>query len=75
MTEQDVTFQQALGRLEEIVSEVRKKETDLERSLDLFEEGVQLANTCTERIDHTRMLAEEPEPQKQEVLAGEGELS
>lgn len=76
MTEQDVTFQQALGRLEEIVTEVRKKETDLDRSLELLEEGVQLANICTEKIDHTRMLGREPDGDgEQKVPAGEGELS
>jgi hypothetical protein len=31
---------------------VRKKDTSLEKSLDLLEEGVRLANACTELIDH-----------------------
>jgi hypothetical protein len=30
---------------------VRKKDTSLEKSLDLLEEGVRLANQCTELID------------------------
>ena len=46
-------FDEAKARLEEIVTEVRKKETPLERSIDLLEEGVRLANLCTERIDDT----------------------
>ena len=33
-------------------SQVRKKDTSLEKSLDLLEEGVRLANLCTELIDH-----------------------
>lgn len=74
--EQELTFQQALGRLEEIVTEVRKKDVDLDRSLDLLEEGVRLANTCTDRIDHTRMLAEETQDGgEREVHVGEGDLS
>lgn len=46
-------FDEARRRLEEIVSEVRRKETSLERSVELLEEGVRLANVCTERIDET----------------------
>lgn len=52
MTEEPRTFSQARARLEEIVTQVRKKDTSLEKSLDLLEEGVKLANQCTELIDH-----------------------
>jgi len=60
------TFAQARTRLEEIVVQVRKKDCSLEKSLDLLEEGVRLANVCTELSDHTewRSVAEprEEEP-------------
>ena len=52
MADQQYTFEQARIRLEEIAIEVRKKDTSLERSLDLLEEGVRLANICTELVDH-----------------------
>jgi len=51
MTEDSHGFSQAKTRLEEIVSQVRRKDTSLETSLDLLEEGVRLANRCTELID------------------------
>lgn len=54
----DITFERALKRLQEIVDLVKKKEISLEKSLDLLEEGIQLANFCTERIDHTRWQEE-----------------
>ncbi len=54
----DITFERALRRLQEIVDLVKKKEISLEKSLDFLEEGVQLANFCTERIDHTRWQEE-----------------
>jgi exodeoxyribonuclease VII small subunit len=54
MTEDRHTFDQARARLEDIVAQVRKKDTPLETSLDLLEEGVRLANLCTEQIDHTQ---------------------
>lgn len=63
MADERYTFAQARTRLEEIVAQVRKKDTSLEKSLDLLEEGVRLANTCTELSDHTewRTVAEEQE--------------
>ena len=53
MADDKYTFEQARIRLEEIAVEVRKKDTSLEKSLDLLEEGVRLANICTELVDHT----------------------
>lgn len=53
MADEKYTFEQARIRLEEIATEVRKKDTSLEKSLDLLEEGVRLANICTELVDHT----------------------
>jgi exodeoxyribonuclease VII small subunit len=51
MAEESYSFSTARARLEEIVAQVRKKDTSLEKSLDLLEEGVRLANACTELID------------------------
>lgn len=58
MADEKYTFGTARVRLEEIASEVRKKDTSLEKSLDLLEEGVRLANICTELVDHTDMSPE-----------------
>lgn len=51
MTQESYTYAQAKARLDEIVASVRKKDISLEASLDLLEEGVRLANQCTELID------------------------
>jgi len=51
MSDDAASFSTARVRLEEIVTQVRKKDTSLEKSLDLLEEGVRLANACTELID------------------------
>ncbi|MDP2182455.1 MAG: exodeoxyribonuclease VII small subunit [Actinomycetota bacterium] len=53
MADEKHTFAGTRTRLEEIVVQVRKKDTSLEQSLDLLEEGVRLANVCTELSDHT----------------------
>ncbi|MCL2332232.1 MAG: exodeoxyribonuclease VII small subunit [Actinomycetia bacterium] len=54
------SYSDAKARLDEIVKQVRAKDVSLERSLDLLEEGVKLANQCTELIDQTRW-EDEPE--------------
>ena len=66
MTDERYPFEAARVRLEEIATLARKKDTSLEKSLDLLEEGVRLANICTELVDHTDLSAtvavEAPEP-------------
>ena len=57
MSDETYSFSTAKSRLEEIVVQVRKKDTSLEKSLDLLEEGVRLANACTELIDHADWTA------------------
>jgi exodeoxyribonuclease VII small subunit len=57
VTDERYTFEQAKIRLEEIAALARKKDTSLEKSLDLLEEGVRLANICTELVDHTDLSA------------------
>jgi len=73
MPDEHHNFTQARARLEEIVAQVRKKDTSLERSLDLLEEGVRLANTCTELSDHTewRTVAGEQAVSDNEEVAAE----
>jgi len=78
MADQEYTFAQARTRLEEIVAQVRKKDTTLEKSLDLLEEGVRLANTCTELSDHTewRTVVEQAvETDESEPTTGDAAVS
>ncbi len=49
----EITFKEVIARLEEIVAQIKTKEVSLEKSLELLEEGVRLANMCTEKIDKT----------------------
>ena len=69
MSDESYSFTTARARLEEIVVQVRKKDTSLEKSLDLLEEGVRLANACTELIDHADWTAGGA---GEEVADGEG---
>ena len=44
-------FEDSLGRLETIVTELEKGEVPLERALNLFEEGIQLSNSCRKELE------------------------
>lgn len=60
----ELNYDQALSRLEEIADLVKKKEISLEDSLDLLEEGVQLATVCNQQIDYTAWISRaDDEPQ------------
>ena len=47
---ENMTFEQALNRLEEIVQLLEKDTTSLDQSVDLFQEGIQLSNYCSKKI-------------------------
>jgi exodeoxyribonuclease VII small subunit len=44
-------FEECLQRLEKVVHELEKGEVPLERSLTLFEEGMQLSSSCRKELD------------------------
>lgn len=47
----ELTFEQALARLDEIVRSLENGQTKLEDSLALYEEGIALVRLCNERLD------------------------
>lgn len=44
-------FEDITDRLDEIISAVRSKDTSLERSLDLFDEAIELGSKAVELVD------------------------
>lgn len=44
-------FEEAMARLETIVSELEKGDLSLDESLKIFEEGVKLSKTCLKMLD------------------------
>ncbi len=44
-------FEECLQRLEKIVQELEKGDVPLERSLTLFEEGMQLSSSCRKELE------------------------
>ena len=50
-TKTEVPFEEALRKLETIVEQLEEGDTPLERSLELFEDGVRLSRACLKRLD------------------------
>jgi exodeoxyribonuclease VII small subunit len=44
------TFEQAMGRLEEIIKGLEDNQTSLENSVDLFQEGIALTKMCSDKL-------------------------
>lgn len=59
MPESDRSFTDVRLELEDIVSQVRDKDTSLEKSLDLFEKAIRLGNDAFELIDRVEFSPEE----------------
>ena len=50
--EQEMTFEEAIARLETIVRQLESGSAPLDESLALFEEGVGLVKLCNARLDN-----------------------
>ena len=51
-------FEDALARLETIVSELEKGDLPLDDSLKIFEEGIKLSKTCLKMLDDAERKVE-----------------
>jgi exodeoxyribonuclease VII small subunit len=47
----NISFEAAIKRLEEISDEMDNKDLELEKSIKLFQEGMELAAFCNEKLD------------------------
>ena len=54
-------FESVTARLDEIVKDVKAKDTSLERSLDLFDEAINLGSKAVELVDRTNFSPAEKE--------------
>ncbi len=53
--EKKVSFEDNLKRLGEIVSELEKGELPLEKSVELYSEGVKLSAACRKQLDEAQI--------------------
>ncbi|MGE5702768.1 MAG: exodeoxyribonuclease VII small subunit [Clostridia bacterium] len=75
--ELEVTYEEAVKRLEEVVRRLDEGDVPLEESIGLYQEGVQLARLCGSKLDaietQITMLLEENGEMKEKPFQLEGE--
>lgn len=54
VTKKELTYEQAISRLEEIVGILEKNEVSLDEALSLFEEGTKLTSFCTDKLKNAK---------------------
>ena len=54
----DVSFEDALKELEEIVTSLERGEVSLDEAIAAFERGTELKSHCQERLEEARMKVE-----------------
>ena len=55
MNQQNMSFEQSMQRLEQIVRTMERGEVSLEDSLKLFQEGTELVRTCGTLLDEAEL--------------------
>ncbi|MFQ5444007.1 MAG: exodeoxyribonuclease VII small subunit [Nitrospinales bacterium] len=46
----EIKFEKAMSRLENIVEELEKGELDIDKSLEIFEEGIKMSRVCSKKL-------------------------
>lgn len=54
----ELTFDQAMGRLELIVEKIESGNVPLEEAIELFQEGMKLANLCHIKLENIEQKIE-----------------
>lgn len=55
MNKKNLTFEESMQRLEQIVRSMERGEVPLEESLKLFQEGTQLVANCEKLLENARL--------------------
>ncbi len=63
--DEDISFEDSLKKLEEIVEELEKGELNLDEALKLYEEGIDFSDRCLDKLNESK--------QKVEKLTKEGD--
>jgi exodeoxyribonuclease VII small subunit len=49
--ESEKSFEEAYNQLKEVVEKLENSDTDLEESLEIFEQGIRLINYCNKKLE------------------------
>lgn len=79
MTDKELSFEEAMEELEEVVTKLETKELSLSESLDQFATGVKLAKFCSTKLEQAeekiRIIEQEANEIKIEPYQLEGEAN
>ena len=54
----EMKLEKAMRRLEDIVEELEKGELDIDKSLEIFEEGVKMSRLCSKKLNEAEAKSE-----------------
>ena len=54
----EIKFEKAMKRLEQIVEELEKGELDIDKSLEIFEEGIKMSRVCSKKLNEAEQKIE-----------------
>lgn len=71
--DEQLSFEEALNRLETIVQTLEAGGLTLEEALSLFEEGMRLAQICSERLDTAELKISQLQTAFEQAIENKGE--
>ena len=54
----EMKFEKAIQRLEKIVDDLEKGELDIDKSLEMFEEGIKMSRICSKKLNEAEAKIE-----------------
>ena len=65
----EIKFEKAIQRLEKIVDDLEKGEMDIDKSLEIFEEGIKMSRVCSKKLNEAEAKIEKlTKDQKDELV-------
>lgn len=66
----EIKFEKAIQRLEKIVEDLETGELDIDKSLEIFEEGIKMSRVCSKKLSEAEAKIEKlTRDQKGELMA------
>ena len=66
-----IKFEKAMQRLEQIVEDIEKGELDIDKSLEIFEEGIKMSRVCSKKLNEAEAKIEKLTKNQKGELATE----
>ncbi len=67
----EIKFEKAMSRLEKIVEELESGDLDIDKSLEIFEEGIKMSRLCSKKLNEAEAKIEKLTKDKKGELTKE----